>query len=51
MEDEILNEIEEVERSMKDLYAKEKISEKPIYNESKRLIGNLRVFLGVRNEN
>ena len=46
MEEEILNEIEEVESSMKDLYAEGELSDVR-YNKFKRLMGNLRIFLGV----
>lgn len=45
IEDEILNEIEGVESNMRDLYTEGEISETR-YNEFKRLMGNLRVFLG-----
>ena len=46
MEEEILSEIKEVESSMKDLYTERGVSGTQ-YNEFKRLMGNLRVFLGV----
>lgn len=45
-EKDLLEEIKEVESSMKDLYAKGNLSEVR-YNEFKRLMGNLRIFLGV----
>lgn len=46
IEQEILEEMKEVETSMKDLYAKGDLSEVR-YNEFKKLMGNLRVFLGI----
>lgn len=46
MEEDILSEIEEVERSMKDLYTEGGISGTR-YNKFKMLMGNLRIFLGV----
>ena len=44
--EELLSEIKEVESSMKNLHAKGDFSEVR-YNEFTRLMGNLRVFLGV----
>ena len=46
IERDLLEEMKEVESSMKDLYAKGELSEVR-YNGFKRLMGNLRVFLGV----
>ena len=46
LKEELLSEIKEVESSMEDLYAKGDLS-KVRYNEFKRLMGNLRIFLGV----
>lgn len=46
IEKELLEEIKEVESSMKDLYTKGELSEVR-YNEFKKLTRNLRIFLGV----
>ena len=49
LKEELLNEIKEVESSMKELYARGTLSEVR-HNEFTRLMGNLRVFLGVEDE-
>ena len=46
IEEDLLEEMKEVETSMEDLYAKGELSEIR-YDEFKRLMGNLRVFLGI----